>query len=48
MLTDAIAGIDVTPGDSERALGEMRAAGAHIQVTSHKSQVTKHKGNSDS
>jgi nicotinamidase/pyrazinamidase len=31
VLTDAIAGIDVTAGDSERALGEMRAAGAHIQ-----------------
>jgi nicotinamidase/pyrazinamidase len=38
VLTDAVAGIDVEAGDSERALNEMRAAGAEIQVTSHKSQ----------
>lgn len=28
LLTDAVRGVDVTPGDSERALQEMRAAGA--------------------
>jgi nicotinamidase/pyrazinamidase len=38
VLTDAVTGIDVEAGDSERALNEMRAAGAEIQVTSHKSQ----------
>lgn len=32
VLTDAIAGIDVNVGDSERALEEMRAAGAHIEA----------------
>ena len=30
VLQDAIAGIDLEPGDSERALVEMREAGAHI------------------
>lgn len=30
VLTDAIAGVDVTPGDSVRALEEMRAAGAQV------------------
>jgi nicotinamidase/pyrazinamidase len=28
VLGDAIRGVDLTPGDSEKALGEMRAAGA--------------------
>jgi nicotinamidase/pyrazinamidase len=31
VLTDAIAGVDVTPGDSARALEEMRAAGAEVK-----------------
>jgi nicotinamidase/pyrazinamidase len=43
VLADAVAGIDVQAGDSERALDEMRAAGAEIQVTSHKAQGTSHK-----
>ncbi len=30
VLTDAIAGVDVTPGDSARALEQMRAAGAQV------------------
>jgi len=30
VLADAIAGVDVTPGDSARALEEMRAAGAQV------------------
>ncbi|HEX9079167.1 MAG TPA: isochorismatase family protein [Desulfuromonadaceae bacterium] len=30
VLTDAVAGVDVTPGDSERALKEMERAGAHF------------------
>jgi nicotinamidase/pyrazinamidase len=30
VLTDGIRGVDVEPGDSERALEEMRAAGAEI------------------
>lgn len=30
VLTDAIAGVDLQPGDSERALAEMRAAGARM------------------
>jgi len=30
VLTDAIAGVDVAPGDSARALEEMRAAGAEV------------------
>ena len=30
VLTDAIAGVEVRPGDSARALEEMRAAGAHV------------------
>jgi hypothetical protein len=30
VLSDAITGIDVTPGDADRALAEMQAAGAHI------------------
>lgn len=30
VLTDAIAGIDVNAGDSQRALDEMRAAGAEV------------------
>jgi hypothetical protein len=33
----------VEAGDSERALNEMRAAGAEIQVTSHKAQDPSHK-----
>ncbi|HEY5617862.1 MAG TPA: nicotinamidase [Vicinamibacterales bacterium] len=41
VLEDAIAGVDVKAGDSERALEEMRAAGAHI--SSHKSQDPSHK-----
>jgi nicotinamidase/pyrazinamidase len=41
VLTDAIAGIDVKAGDSERALNEMRAAGA--QISSHKAQDPGHK-----
>ena len=32
VLTDAIAGIDVNAGDSQRALDEMRAAGAQIST----------------
>lgn len=36
VLSDAIAGIDVNAGDSEQALDEMRAAGAH--VSSHTTQ----------
>lgn len=32
VLTDAIAGVDLQPGDSERALAEMRAAGARLLV----------------
>ena len=28
MLEDAVRGVDVNPGDSERAIGEMVAAGA--------------------
>jgi nicotinamidase/pyrazinamidase len=30
VLADAIAGVDVQPGDSERALAEMQAAGAEL------------------
>lgn len=30
VLTDAIAGVDVTPGDSQRALEEMKNAGARL------------------
>lgn len=30
VLTDAIAGVDLQPGDSERALAEMRSAGARM------------------
>lgn len=30
VVEDAVRGVDVTPGDSERALGEMEAAGAEI------------------
>jgi nicotinamidase/pyrazinamidase len=30
VLGDAVAGVDVAPGDSERALAEMRAAGAKV------------------
>lgn len=30
VLTDAIAGVDLTPGDSQRALDEMRTAGANL------------------
>ena len=33
VLTDAIAGVDVQPGDSARATDEMRAAGAHFATT---------------
>jgi nicotinamidase/pyrazinamidase len=33
VLADAIAGVDVTPGDSARALEDMRAAGAGIGAT---------------
>jgi len=33
VLEDAIAGVDLHPGDSERALGEMRAHGAHLTRT---------------
>jgi nicotinamidase/pyrazinamidase len=32
LLEDAIAAVDVRPGDGARALAEMRAAGAHIGV----------------
>jgi nicotinamidase/pyrazinamidase len=31
VLADAIAGVDVTPGDSARAIEEMRAAGAEVK-----------------
>lgn len=41
VFTDAIAGIDVKAGDSERALNEMRAAGA--QISGHKAQDPSHK-----
>jgi nicotinamidase/pyrazinamidase len=30
VLPDAVTGIDINPGDAERALDEMRAAGAEI------------------
>jgi len=30
ILADSVAGVDVKPGDSERAIAEMRAAGAEI------------------
>ena len=40
VLTDAIAGVELKAGDSERALDEMRGAGAH--VTRHKAQGTRH------
>jgi nicotinamidase/pyrazinamidase len=33
LLTDAVAGVEVTPGDSQRALDEMRAAGARFATT---------------
>ncbi len=33
LLTDAIAGVDVRPGDSTKALDEMRAAGATLATT---------------
>jgi len=33
VLTDAITGIDVQPGDCDRALEEMRAAGAHVTTS---------------
>jgi nicotinamidase/pyrazinamidase len=33
LLTDAIAGVDVEPGDSARALDEMREAGARLTTT---------------
>ena len=36
VLTDAIAGVEVNVGDSERALEEMRAAGAASRVKSQK------------
>lgn len=32
-MVDAIAGVDVTQGDSERALEEMRSAGASFCTT---------------
>ena len=31
VLEDAIAGVEITPGDSERAREEMRTRGAHLQ-----------------
>jgi nicotinamidase/pyrazinamidase len=36
VLADAIAGVEIQAGDSERALEEMRSAGAHIST--HKAQ----------
>jgi nicotinamidase/pyrazinamidase len=33
VLTNAIAGVDLQPGDSERALNEMQAAGAEQRTT---------------
>ena len=30
LVTDAIAGVELTPGDGERALAEMRGAGAEL------------------
>jgi nicotinamidase/pyrazinamidase len=33
VLADAITGIDVQPGDCDRALAEMRAAGAHVSTS---------------
>ncbi|MFB3853809.1 MAG: nicotinamidase [Vicinamibacterales bacterium] len=34
VLTDAVRGVDVQPGDSARALAEMKTAGADFRVTS--------------
>ena len=34
VVTDAVAGVDLTNGDSERALDEMRAAGARLTTVS--------------
>ena len=31
VLADGVRGVDVEPGDSERALSEMRAAGATVR-----------------
>jgi nicotinamidase/pyrazinamidase len=33
VLTDAIAAVDVTPGDGQRALDELRAAGASVRAS---------------
>lgn len=33
LLTDAVAGVNVRPGDAERAIEEMVAAGAHLATT---------------
>lgn len=35
VLEDAIAGVEVQPGDSERAIAEMREAGAEIATPTH-------------
>jgi len=35
VVEDAIRGVDVEPGDSERALGEMEAAGARLATSDH-------------
>jgi nicotinamidase/pyrazinamidase len=34
VLTDAIRAVDVTPGDGDRALDEMRSAGATLATAS--------------
>jgi nicotinamidase/pyrazinamidase len=34
VIEDAVRGVDVTPGDSERALEEMERAGAHVSSSS--------------
>jgi len=33
LLTDAVRGVEVQPGDSARALAEMKTAGADFRVT---------------
>ena len=38
VLTDAVRGVDLTPGDSERALAEMRAAGSIPATTADLAQ----------
>jgi nicotinamidase/pyrazinamidase len=35
VLEDAVRGVEVNPGDSQRALEELRNAGAQVIVSSH-------------